>query len=244
MRLTQSTRQYLVSETAIFRHFKKLISVNRILFLPVLSHRCVRREVLGSYCSRVLGMGGAMWPGRRAGNCCLNIFVHDSQWLRAFRDSWGVSLPSSSGDSHVTFIASHFPYYVVSPPLLWKVGGDQAVMMRAGQAWDISIDIGFLSADSAGIDGGRSAWDPEKVGSTLSTAGGFTVGFSVPSRAHSAALDSSSGVQKLLACHLFCASPSTPPRSGSHRLLWLQEHKLKQLKHFAKRYTLPFSPSD
>ena len=27
MRLTQSTRQYLVSEAAIFRHFKKLISV-------------------------------------------------------------------------------------------------------------------------------------------------------------------------------------------------------------------------
>ena len=60
MRLTQSTRHYLVSETAIFRHFKKLISVNRILFLPALSHRCVRREVLGSSCSRVLGLGGAV----------------------------------------------------------------------------------------------------------------------------------------------------------------------------------------
>ena len=60
MRLTQSTRQYLVSETAIFRHFKKLISVKSIFFLPVLSHHCVRREVLGPYYSRVLGVGGGL----------------------------------------------------------------------------------------------------------------------------------------------------------------------------------------
>ena len=29
-----------------------------------------------------------------------------------------------------------------------------------------------------------------------------------------------------------------------HRLLWVQECELKQLKHFAKCYTLLFSPSD
>lgn len=77
MRLAESTCQHLVSETAIFRHFKKLISVNRIFFLPVLSHHCVRREVLGPYYSRVLGTGGALW--RRAGKCSLSIFVHASQ---------------------------------------------------------------------------------------------------------------------------------------------------------------------
>lgn len=123
-------------------------------------------------------------------------------------------------------------------------GGDQAVMMGAVQAWDISTDIGSLSADSAGINGARSAWDPEKAGSTLSTAGGFSVGFAVPSRAHCVALDPNSGAQKLLSRHLFCASPRTPPLNGSHRLLWVQECELKQLKHFAKCYTLPFSPSD
>ena len=60
MRLAQSTQQCLVSETAVFRHSKKLVSVNRILFLPALPHRCVRREVLGSSCGRVLGLGGAV----------------------------------------------------------------------------------------------------------------------------------------------------------------------------------------
>lgn len=34
-------------------------------------------------------------------------------------------------------------------------GGDQAVMVGPVQAWDISTDIGSLSADSAGIDRGR-----------------------------------------------------------------------------------------
>lgn len=72
----------------------------------------------------------------------------------------------------------------------------------------------------------------------------FSVGFAVPSRVHSVALDLNSGVQKLLECHLFCASPSPPPLSGFHRLLWVQEHKRKQLKHFAERYILLFSPSD
>lgn len=50
---------------------------------------------------------------------------------RIFKDSWGVSLLSSNGDSPVKFIVSHCvsPYCVMKPSFAVEERGNQAVLM-------------------------------------------------------------------------------------------------------------------